>query len=116
MDVGGQRSERKKWIHCFENVIALIYLASLSEYDQCLEENNREVRAAVGVGTPPPAGPQACTRAGEPTATPDGVRVRLAWPDPPVFRAQSLESQDRCAHMRLCTGTLDAHTHAQTCT
>ncbi|EPQ03113.1 Guanine nucleotide-binding protein subunit alpha-15 [Myotis brandtii] len=42
VDVGGQRSERKKWIHCFENVIALIYLASLSEYDQCLEENNQE--------------------------------------------------------------------------
>ncbi|ELK37485.1 PREDICTED: guanine nucleotide-binding protein subunit alpha-15 isoform X2 [Myotis davidii] len=44
VDVGGQRSERKKWIHCFENVIALIYLASLSEYDQCLEENNQENR------------------------------------------------------------------------
>lgn len=44
VDVGGQKSERKKWIHCFENVIALIYLASLSEYDQCLEENNQEVR------------------------------------------------------------------------
>lgn len=48
MDVGGQRSERKKWIHCFENVIALIYLASLSEYDQCLEENNQEVRGRHG--------------------------------------------------------------------
>lgn len=44
VDVGGQKSERKKWIHCFENVIALIYLASLSEYDQCLEENDQEVR------------------------------------------------------------------------
>ncbi|XP_007524875.1 guanine nucleotide-binding protein subunit alpha-15 [Erinaceus europaeus] len=44
VDVGGQKSERKKWIHCFENVIALIYLASLSEYDQCLEENNQENR------------------------------------------------------------------------
>lgn len=44
VDVGGQKSERRKWIHCFENVIALIYLASLSEYDQCLEENSREVR------------------------------------------------------------------------
>lgn len=44
VDVGGQKSERKKWIHCFENVIALIYLASLSEYDQCLEENNKENR------------------------------------------------------------------------
>uniref|UniRef100_A0A673TYQ5 G protein subunit alpha 15 n=1 Tax=Suricata suricatta TaxID=37032 RepID=A0A673TYQ5_SURSU len=45
VDVGGQRSERKKWIHCFENVIALIYLASLSEYDQCLEESDREARS-----------------------------------------------------------------------
>ncbi|XP_041525597.1 guanine nucleotide-binding protein subunit alpha-15 [Microtus oregoni] len=44
VDVGGQKSERKKWIHCFENVIALIYLASLSEYDQCLEENDQENR------------------------------------------------------------------------
>ncbi|XP_023572871.1 guanine nucleotide-binding protein subunit alpha-15 isoform X2 [Octodon degus] len=44
VDVGGQKSERKKWIHCFENVIALIYLASLSEYDQRLEENNEENR------------------------------------------------------------------------
>ena len=50
VDVGGQKSERKKWIHCFENVIALIYLASLSEYDQCLEENNQEVRCHWGCG------------------------------------------------------------------
>ncbi|XP_062251771.1 guanine nucleotide-binding protein subunit alpha-11-like [Platichthys flesus] len=38
VDVGGQKSERRKWIHCFENVISLIFLASLSEYDQVLEE------------------------------------------------------------------------------
>nr|XP_033812606.1 guanine nucleotide-binding protein subunit alpha-15 [Geotrypetes seraphini] len=44
VDVGGQKSERRKWIHCFENVVSLIYLASLSEYDQCLEENNKENR------------------------------------------------------------------------
>ncbi|XP_034278580.1 guanine nucleotide-binding protein subunit alpha-15 isoform X2 [Pantherophis guttatus] len=44
VDVGGQKTERRKWIHCFENVIALIYLASLSEYDQSLEENNSENR------------------------------------------------------------------------
>ncbi|XP_054645342.1 guanine nucleotide-binding protein subunit alpha-11-like isoform X1 [Dunckerocampus dactyliophorus] len=41
VDVGGQKSERRKWIHCFENVTSLIFLASLSEYDQVLEE--REV-------------------------------------------------------------------------
>ncbi|KAE8632033.1 hypothetical protein XENTR_v10001401 [Xenopus tropicalis] len=44
VDVGGQKSERRKWIHSFENVSALIYLASLSEYDQRLEENCHDNR------------------------------------------------------------------------
>jgi guanine nucleotide-binding protein G(i) subunit alpha len=35
-DVGGQRSERKKWIHCFMTVTALVFLVSLSECDQML--------------------------------------------------------------------------------
>lgn len=38
-DVGGQRSERKKWIHCFENVNALLFLVAISGYDQCLAED-----------------------------------------------------------------------------
>lgn len=38
-DVGGQRSERKKWIHCFENVTAIVFLAAISEYDQVLVED-----------------------------------------------------------------------------
>ncbi|KAG1123280.1 hypothetical protein G6F42_010696 [Rhizopus arrhizus] len=38
-DVGGQRSERKKWIHCFENVTAIIFLVAISEYDQVLIED-----------------------------------------------------------------------------
>eukprot|EP01137_Pigoraptor_chileana_P032335 Opistho-2@21552 len=38
-DVGGQRSERKKWIHCFENVTAIIFCAALSGYDQMLAED-----------------------------------------------------------------------------
>ena len=33
-DVGGQRSERKKWIHCFDNVTAVLFIMALSEYDQ----------------------------------------------------------------------------------
>ncbi|MDP2434234.1 MAG: guanine nucleotide-binding protein subunit alpha [archaeon] len=41
VDVGGQRTERKKWIHSFENVNCLIFFASLSEYDQKLEEDLR---------------------------------------------------------------------------
>ncbi|ORX54135.1 G-alpha protein [Hesseltinella vesiculosa] len=39
LDVGGQRSERKKWIHCFENVTALVFLVAISEYDQVLFED-----------------------------------------------------------------------------
>ncbi|KAK9455453.1 guanine nucleotide binding protein, alpha subunit [Dipodascopsis uninucleata] len=38
-DVGGQRSERKKWIHCFENVTTVLFLAAISEYDQMLFED-----------------------------------------------------------------------------
>ncbi|XP_070706281.1 guanine nucleotide-binding protein subunit alpha-14-like isoform X1 [Pempheris klunzingeri] len=44
VDVGGQRSERKKWIHCFENVTSVIFLAALSEYDQLLYENESDNR------------------------------------------------------------------------
>ncbi|KRZ25804.1 Guanine nucleotide-binding protein alpha-7 subunit [Trichinella pseudospiralis] len=40
IDVGGQRSERKKWIHCFDNVNAIIFISSLSEYDQTMREDN----------------------------------------------------------------------------
>lgn len=34
LDVGGQRSERRKWIHCFENVTSIIFIVASSEYDQ----------------------------------------------------------------------------------
>lgn len=43
VDVGGQRSERRKWIHCFENVTSIIFLVALSEYDQILFESENEV-------------------------------------------------------------------------
>ncbi|KAF8868954.1 guanine nucleotide binding protein, alpha subunit, partial [Mucidula mucida] len=35
-DVGGQRSERRKWIHCFESVTSIIFCMALSEYSQVL--------------------------------------------------------------------------------
>ncbi|KAL1230084.1 Guanine nucleotide-binding protein G(q) subunit alpha [Trichinella pseudospiralis] len=44
VDVGGQRSERRKWIHCFENVTSIMFLVALSEYDQVLVECDNENR------------------------------------------------------------------------
>jgi GTPase SAR1 family protein len=43
-DVGGQRNERKKWIHVFDNVTGVIFVAALSEYDQTLFEDNDKNR------------------------------------------------------------------------
>ena len=44
-DVGGQRSERKKWIHCFEGVTAIIFCVALSDYDLVLAEDEEMVRS-----------------------------------------------------------------------
>ncbi|CAD6198032.1 unnamed protein product [Caenorhabditis auriculariae] len=47
-DVGGQRSERRKWIHCFDNVESIIFITAISEYDQVLfedENTNRMVES-----------------------------------------------------------------------
>lgn len=40
VDVGGQRSERKKWMHCFQEVTAVIFCVALSEYDLKLYEDD----------------------------------------------------------------------------
>ncbi|KAI7862109.1 guanine nucleotide binding protein, alpha subunit [Spinellus fusiger] len=48
-DVGGQRSERKKWIHCFDNVTAVIFMAALSEYNQVLIEDETINRIDEGL-------------------------------------------------------------------
>ena len=39
IDVGGQRSERRKWLHCFTQVTALVFFVALSEYDMGLRED-----------------------------------------------------------------------------
>lgn len=48
VDVGGQRSERRKWINCFDNVTAVLFVASIGGYDQAVwedESTNRLVEA-----------------------------------------------------------------------
>lgn len=47
VDVGGQKSERRKWIHCFQDVTSILFLVSLSGYDQCLIEDKDAVRVPL---------------------------------------------------------------------
>jgi len=44
MDVGGQRSERRKWVRCFEGVTAILFVVGLSCYDQYLFEDEVTAR------------------------------------------------------------------------
>jgi len=44
VDVGGQRSERKKWIHCFEDVLGVLFCVGISAFDQTLYEDNQTNR------------------------------------------------------------------------
>jgi len=41
VDVGGQRNERKKWIHCFEDVTTIIFFCDSAAYNQTLFEDER---------------------------------------------------------------------------
>jgi len=42
LDVGGQRCERRKWLHCFDNCFAVIFITAINEYDgKVLEENDQ---------------------------------------------------------------------------
>lgn len=44
LDVGGQKNERKKWIHCFDDVTAIIFVVAVSEYNQQLYEDETKNR------------------------------------------------------------------------
>ena len=42
VDVGGAKNERKKWIHQFENVSAVIFVISLTAFDEPLYEDETQ--------------------------------------------------------------------------
>ncbi|KAJ7346177.1 GPA1 heterotrimeric G-protein alpha subunit [Mycena albidolilacea] len=39
VDPSGQRSDRRKWLHCFGNVKVILFCADLTQYDQMLYED-----------------------------------------------------------------------------
>lgn len=49
IDVGGQRSERRKWLQCFDDVTAIIFVAALSGYDMILFEDANQNRLTESV-------------------------------------------------------------------
>jgi len=44
VDVGGQRNERKKWMHCFDDVAAILFIVNLAGYNQVMFEDNSKNR------------------------------------------------------------------------
>lgn len=58
IDVGEQRSELRKWIHCFSEVPCVVFLVSLSGYDQCLAEDKHIVRRRFNLGFSSPCASQ----------------------------------------------------------
>ena len=71
IDVGGQKSERRKWIHCFQDVTAILFLVSLSGYDQCLIEERNAVRASL----------LAAARLASPSAPPLAANAKRGFPE-----------------------------------
>ena len=49
-DVGGQRDERRKWIQCFNDVTAIIFVAASSSYNMVLREDNTQNRLREALG------------------------------------------------------------------
>ena len=92
--MGGQRSERKKWIHCFEGVTAIVFCVSLSAYDLMLAEDEEMVRVGRG------------GRMG-------GYTLFLAHTHPHSLKIQTCT----CTHMHTHSHThTHTHTHTRTCT
>lgn len=44
IDIGGQRSQRLKWMRCFHNVRAVVFVVALSDFDEVLLEDSKTSR------------------------------------------------------------------------
>jgi guanine nucleotide-binding protein subunit alpha len=51
VDVGGQRSERRKWIHVMQDVTSILFSVNLNGYDQNLVEHENQVIIACSTRT-----------------------------------------------------------------
>ena len=49
VDVGGQRSERRKWIHCFDNIDMILFIVAVSDYDLPDPEAANTVRTSANL-------------------------------------------------------------------
>ena len=47
VDVGGQKTERRNWIHCFDDVKTVIFLAALSEFDRASEDDYTKLEESM---------------------------------------------------------------------
>ncbi|PMD22773.1 G-alpha-domain-containing protein [Hyaloscypha hepaticicola] len=48
-DISCQRSERRKWIHHFENTISIVYCVDISQYDERVVEDSNEATLTEGL-------------------------------------------------------------------
>ena len=56
-DVGGQRSERRRWLQFFDHVTAIVFVAAISEYNQVhhtLDAEHARAPISTRVGARPP--------------------------------------------------------------
>jgi len=101
VDVGGQKSERRKWIHCFDNVNSIIFLASLSEYDQTIPQEEIDQETAYSLNGTLMMSRKDSSRSNEVPVTSDDVTtnrrtktVRRAFSQQTIRATSSLERRD----------------------
>ena len=47
LDLGGQKNERRKWVHNFDNLEGIIFMAALSDYDMFTFDNKNRLMESL---------------------------------------------------------------------